>query len=37
MVINPERYWPAKFIHSAQYSDAAEFYGLTVVSKAIYL
>jgi hypothetical protein len=35
MVINPERYWQAKFIHSAQYSDVADFYGLTVVSQAI--
>jgi hypothetical protein len=35
MVINLGRYWPAKFIHSAQYSDAADFYGLTVVSQAI--
>jgi len=28
MVINLERYWPANFIHSAQYSDAADFYVL---------
>jgi hypothetical protein len=35
IVINQQWYWPDYFIQSAQYSDTADFYGLTLVSQAI--